>query len=113
VLLPHAHIDNRDCRHLKSIPIFNLTDRQNKCTRRNKRLCDETCRMAYTLNPNILPLHTIIKLNNCDNRDDLKLQSRYTKTNFRSLKKLFGKKTKTHTKKDVKPHNYRKSRRTA
>jgi hypothetical protein len=113
VLMPCVHNDNSYCRHLKSIPVFNLTDGQNKCTRRNKGLRERTCRNSYTLNPNILPRNTIIQLYNCDNRDDIKLQSRYTKTIFRSLKKLFGKKTNSHTKKDVKPRNSRKSRRTS
>ena len=115
-LLPHTHImtsstDNSYCRHLKSIPVFNLNDGQQKCTRRSQCIREDICGMFYTIDPDMLPRDTLIRLKHCDNRDEIKRQSRRFKKIFKSLKRLFGKTAKVQSTADVGSRGSRRSRR--
>lgn len=93
-LFPFTHImnsktDDSYCRHLKTVPVFNITATQEKCMQRSQQKRENICGTLYTADPDVLPRDTLIRLKQCNDRDEIKRHARRNKKLFKSLKRRF------------------------
>ena len=107
-VFPNTHImfsktDNSFCRHLKTVPVFNITATQEKCMQRSQQNRENVCGIFYTTNPQILPRDTLIQLKQCNDRDEIKRHARKNKKLFKSLKRQYSVPSRTSHKRSSQP----------
>ena len=91
-LVPVAYVpktpdDDRYCRHVKDVPAFGLTDRQQACMRRSRSVRNKYCSVVYTLDDEeVFPRKTLMRIRGCDRCADVEACIERDRKRFKVLR---------------------------
>ena len=91
-LVPIAYVpktpdDERYCRHVKDVPAFGLTDRQQACMRRSRSVRNKYCSVVYTLDDEeVFPRKTLMRIRGCDRCADVEACIERDRKRFKVLR---------------------------